>query len=206
MKIILEKCVETREEIEIAALNSADRIELCSRLDAGGFTPRVSLAEFAVAKGLSVAVMIRNRADFLITPEELALLSAEMRSFRDAGISGFVFGFLTPEKELDRKALETLLAERAGKETVFHMAFDEIPQDRQFSALDELAGMGFTRILTKGGSGAASDNAAHLHALNTYAQGKIELLAGGKVSDANYRDLYEKTGIRQFHGRKLAGS
>lgn len=204
MTIIREKCVETREEIETADHSRADRIELCSRLDTGGFTPSVSLAEFAVQKGLSVAVMIRNRSDFLITPPELLRLSAELRGFRDTGVSGFVFGFLTPENELDLPALETLLREAGGKETVFHMAFDEIPQPRQFAALDALASAGFTRILTKGGPGAAADNTAHLKALSQYARGKIELLAGGKVTDANYRELCEKTGITQFHGRKLA--
>ncbi|MDR0525851.1 MAG: hypothetical protein LBG90_08300 [Spirochaetaceae bacterium] len=205
MTIIREKCVETQEEIETAVQYRADRIELCSRLDAGGFTPEIALTKFAVEKGLSVVVMLRHRRDFLISPEEVRLLQKEIRTFRDLGVSGFVFGFLTPEGNLNRPALETLLTEGAGKETVFHMAFDEIPQERQFALLDDLAGLGFTRILTKGGPGKASENPAHLQALDQYAGGKIALLAGGGVTDANYQGLHEKTGILQFHGRNLAG-
>jgi copper homeostasis protein len=206
MTIIREKCVETLDEIERAYIHKADRIELCGSLETGGLTPSRSQIDEALKRGLNTVVMIRSRSDFLVSPAELARLQAEMEALGDTALAGFVFGFLNPEGDLDGPGLKALLSLRNGKEAVFHMAFDEIPPDRQFSALDRLADLGFTRILTKGGTGPALKNVDHLKALRRYAQGTIALVAGGKVTDENYMELHERTGITQFHGRKLAGN
>ncbi|GMO38821.1 MAG: copper homeostasis protein CutC [Termitinemataceae bacterium] len=204
-QILREACVETKEEIDAAVHSGADRIELCSRLDVGGFTPLPQAVEYALAQKLNVAIMIRATEDFNIHGN-ITLLKTQMNDFGKTGISGFVFGFLTKDGKIDAGVVRELCLAAGSKEKIFHMAFDELTQNEQLDAIDMLAEMGFTRILTKGGIHSAEDNIEHLKHLNerALANGKISILCGGSVTDANYRTIAEQTGIRQFHGRKLA--
>ncbi|MDR2864577.1 MAG: hypothetical protein LBV68_03085 [Spirochaetaceae bacterium] len=231
-QILREACVETQAEIDAAAFAGADRIELCSRLDIGGLTPPLEMAEYALSKKLNVAVMIREAEGFSVS-DGIARLKAQMNAFCDTGIDAFVFGFLTLPKpcalseenaalnvsgeykktsgstqsvKIDIDAVSELCAAAGGRETVFHMAFDELAQDAHFDAIDTLVRLGFTRVLTKGGHGKAEDNIAQLKRLNDYAASKpgFSILCGGGVTDGNYLTIAAKTGIRQFHGRRLA--
>jgi copper homeostasis protein len=209
--IIRESCVETRGEIDGAARGGADRIELCSRLDMGGLTPSVHMLGYARAKGLSVAAMVRRGAGFSASAADLRALKADIRRLAAAGADALVFGYLRDSSGgpcLDIAVLEALVRETeasAVRELVFHMAFDEIPESGQCAAIDTLSGMGFTRILTKGGrAGKAEDHLERLKALHDYAQGKINILCGGGVTDHNYRRIASLTGLTEFHGRRLA--
>jgi copper homeostasis protein len=204
VNIIREACVETREEINRAASGGADRIELCARLELGGLTPSFEMLEYALSKNLSVAAMIRLKEGFSTNSKDLELMQSAIRAFQKTEVEGFVFGFLTEDRKIDFSALKTLLAESGKKSAVFHMAFDEISESEQFAAIDALSELGFARVLTKGGSGKALDNVERLKALHEYAEGKITILCGGGVTDENYKELALKTGITQFHGRKLA--
>ncbi|MDR0639585.1 MAG: hypothetical protein LBG27_11920 [Spirochaetaceae bacterium] len=208
--LIREACVETRGEIDGAVRGNADRIELCSRLDLGGFTPSAEMAAYARAHNLNVAAMVRRRAGFTAAPEEWGGLKEDIRAMFRAGADGLVFGYVT-DGGLDMETLNALLEEvraqeaRYGKrELVFHMAFDEMAEPEQIAAIDTLAALGFDRILTKGGPGRAEDNIARLKDLNNHAHGKITILCGGGVTDNNYRHIARETGIRQFHGRRFA--
>jgi copper homeostasis protein len=202
--------VETCEEIDGAARGSADRIELCSRLDKGGFTPSAGMVEYAHARHLRVAAMIRRDAGFSAGRMDWADLIEDIRAMFRASAEGLVFGYVSGGK-LDLDTLNALLAEieteeaRYGKrELVFHMAFDELPETERFTAIDTLAALGFARILTKGGAGRAEDNLVCLKRLHDYARGKITILCGGGVTDDNYRRIARETGITEFHGRRLA--
>ena len=215
MNFVLESCVETHSEIDSAARGGADRIELCSRLDIGGLTPAVAMVQYARSQSLPVAAMIRRRAGFFASRADIPALKADIRQMAAAGADGLVFGYLcgpARSPRLDLAALEALIHEakrcaaRFGKkELVFHMAFDEILEAEQFSAIDTLAGLGFTRILTKGGrTGAAEAHIDRLKALNDYAHGKITILCGGSVTNDNYPKIAAATGLTEFHGRRLA--
>ena len=208
MQIIREACVETKEDIDCAQKGGADRIELCAALELGGLTPSVEITEYALSKNLKIAAMIRLRSDFSASSQDIETMRGQIRNFQSIfsgrGIEAFVFGFLTSGKEIDFSAVKLLLGEIEKRNAVFHMAFDEIPDSKQFSSIDTLAELGFSRILTKGGTGKALNNIERLRALNDYARGKITILCGGGVTDENYAELSAKTGITQFHGRKLA--
>ena len=208
--LIREACVGTYADIDDAARNNADRIELCSRLDIGGLTPAAAMVEYALSKGIRVAAMIRRREGFSIGEGDMERLKEDIRAMIRAGADGLVFGYLAGDG-LDFDALNGLLEEthaqeaRYGKkEKGFHMAFDGLSEAGQFAAIDALSALGFDRILTKGGKGRAEDNIDRLKRLNDYARGKIILLCGGGVTDANYERIARQTGITQFHGRKLA--
>ena len=89
--------------------------------------------------------------DFVHTDLDVEIMLEDIRKARDAGSQGVVYGLLTKENELDIANLESLLAVSQDLEVVFHMAFDSIPRDKQFEALDWLAEHGIKRILTHGG-------------------------------------------------------
>jgi copper homeostasis protein len=201
--IIRETCVESREEIDTAARGGAQRIELCSCLELGGLTPPLDLADYAISKNLEVAAMIRTNGTFAASAGELEKMKSETGIFRESGVKALVLGFLTGNGEIDFAAIKSLIALAGDKQLVFHMAFDEIPAEKQMPAIDALAELGFARILTKGGRGKAINNIERLKTLNEYAAGKITILCGGGVTDGNYMELAGKTSITQFHGRKL---
>jgi copper homeostasis protein len=63
-KLIKEACVETIAEINNAIEHQADQLELCSRLNVGGFTPSDALISYALSRNSKTIIMIRNRDDF----------------------------------------------------------------------------------------------------------------------------------------------
>ncbi|MFX4016678.1 copper homeostasis protein CutC, partial [Streptococcus suis] len=87
---------------------------------------------------------------------------------------------------------------------VFHMAFDQIPRERQFEALEWLVEHGVTRILMRGSlTGSALNNVEGLQEIVAYAQGKIEILIGGGLTVDNGPTLLEALPINQVHGTRL---
>ncbi|MDR0545962.1 MAG: hypothetical protein LBG49_03535 [Mycoplasmataceae bacterium] len=202
MKLIKEACVETKEEIDNAIKHHTDQIELCSRLDLSGLTPSVELAAYAASKCKRVFVMIRRENNFTINFFMMQKLKRDMKSFANIDVAGYVFGFLTKDNKINEKAVRTLVKLANGKETVFHMAFDELVDQK--AGIDTLVSLGVTRILTKGGNGKACDNIDTLKQLRKYANNRIQIIAGGSVTDDNCNELAQATGINFFHGRKLA--
>jgi copper homeostasis protein len=83
------------------------------------------------------------------------------------------------------------------------MAFDELSEPK--NGIDILVNLGVTRILTKGNkNGPAINNLNQLKELKEYANNRIQLIVGGSVTDDNYQQIAEATGIEYYHGRKLA--
>ncbi|MDR2709280.1 MAG: copper homeostasis protein CutC [Elusimicrobiota bacterium] len=201
MKIIKEACVETCDEIDFAAKNKADRIELCSHLEIGGLTPTLEMIDYAISKKLNIAAMIRVNDNFCANSDELLQMQKQICDIRDMNICAFVFGLLTPENKIDFLAMEKLISCCGAKEVVFHMAFDKL--NDKVEALEELAKIGVKRILTKGGEGKAVDNIEMLKRLQRASVGKIEIMAGGGITSKNWHDIFCKTQITQFHGRKI---
>ncbi len=81
------------------------------------------------------------------------------------------------------------------------MAIDETKNI--FKSFETLIKLGFKRVLTKGGKGTALDNTDTLKKLVEQYGDKIEILVGGKVTKDNWKKIQSKTGISQFHGRKI---
>jgi copper homeostasis protein len=125
-----------------------------------------------------------------------------IKRYAKTNVAGFVFGFLK-KNMIDEKTIKQLLKVTNHKETIFHMAFDELDNPKQ--GIDTLVRLGITRILTKGGKqGPATNNLVQLKALATYADQRIQLIVGGSVTDHNYQEIAKATGIKCYHGRKLA--
>ena len=207
---IYEFCAENVTLLEKAFKAGAQRVELCDNLSVGGTTPSYGVIKVAVELAKTyqakVVVMIRPRGgDFVYSQEELAIMLEDMKYARELGVDGFVLGTLTPENQLDKDALRTLLEASRGLEVTMHMAFDQIAIEDQPSAIQWLKENGVTRLLTRAGT---PDTPIHLR-LQAYAElvqladGQLEILAGGGISVTNRDRFLAIPGLEQVHGTRI---
>ncbi len=205
---MIEICCGDLASVLAAKAGGAGRIELCSGLLEGGLTPSMGLIRAAVATGLpEINVLIRPRpGDFLYTPEELALMEADICEAIAAGATGVVIGVLTPDGDIDMEACRRLMdvareaGRKAGRDNVrltFHRAFD-VARDADKS-LEDLIALGFDCVLTSGQAPSAVNGALMLSHLVRKAAGRISIMAGAGVTPANVRDLMEVTGVDRLH-------
>lgn len=159
----------------------ADRVELCTALSlTGGLTPGIGLVRAVVEVGLPVHVLVRHRpGGFVHSDDEAAALEAEVRALVLAGAAGVVVGALTPAREVDRRRTAALVRAADGAEVTFHRAFDVV--DDRGGALDLLAELGITRVLTSAGAARAGDAVAAMAELTRHAGGRVQVMAGGGV-------------------------
>jgi copper homeostasis protein len=202
--ILVEACATTLDEAKRAAEVGAGRIELCVDLDVGGLTPPAALVrEVKSAIRIPVFVMIRPRAgDFVVSPAELDRMDHDASLLLDAGADGIVLGTLLPDGSIDERALERLVLRAGANPVTFHRAFDEIPDGT--AALEILAAIGVTRILTSGQAPTALDGARLLSRWVRQSAGRISIMPGGGVRAKHAQDLVNRTGVSEVHARASA--
>lgn len=207
--MIKEFCSENHVGVARAFSLGAQRVELCDNMAVGGTTPSYAVinhvCQLAREHGASVMTMIRPRGgNFYYDDTEVSMMIEDCKIAKELGSDGLVYGLLTEENWLDEVSLEKLLQVSESCEVVFNMAFDLIPRQRQFEAIDWLAEHGVTRILTRGSvTGCALDNVEWLREVLDYAKGKIEILIGGGLTAKNVPTLLEQLPVEQVHGTKL---
>lgn len=196
---LLEVCVGSLEDALSAEAAGADRIELCGALELGGLTPSIGLVEQVVGEvSVPVVAMVRPRAaGFAYSPSEFRCLKTDAQRLLDAGAAGVVFGVLDRSGQIDQGRVEQLVAIAAGRETVFHRAFDSIAG--LDAALETLIALGVTRVLTSGGAPSAMAGRTALRRLVELAAGRIEILPGGGVTAADAAGLLAETGCTALH-------
>jgi copper homeostasis protein len=202
MNLIKESVVETIQEIDLAKSKGTNRIELCSRLDVGGLTPSDDLIAYCLKTNIPTIIMIKVTDDqYMPDKQTFKEMKRQIKKYRNTSIEGFVFGILTSDNKIDINRITKLKKLSKDKQTIFHMAFDKI--ENKFEAIDILANIGITRILTKGGNNTAMENLDNLKKIVEYSKNKIEIIVGGKVTDDNYVKIADITKANQFHGRQL---
>ena len=153
---ILEVCVDSIASARAAIAGGADRIELCAALAVGGLTPYAELLrQIRAESNIPVRCLMRPRGgDFLYEKEEILMMAAQIEHLRRLGADGFVIGCLTPEGELDEKAMEPLLKAAEGTGLTLHRCID-VSRDpfRTYLAAKEL---GIDTVLTSGAAGSCS--------------------------------------------------
>lgn len=183
----LEIAVQDVAGIGGAARARADRIELCSALAIGGVTPSAGLVAAAVDGALPVHVLVRPRGGgFEYDDAERRVIVADAAAAVAAGARGVVVGG-TRGGLLDADLLTRIVEAAGPAEVTFHRAFDALPDS--LDALDELADLGVTRVLTSGGPDRAVDALDGLAALVAHAGGRVQIMAGGGVAPDNVRLL-----------------
>ncbi|ACQ82291.1 CutC family protein [Beutenbergia cavernae DSM 12333] len=185
----LELAIQDHVAVTTARSMGADRVELCSALGStGGVTPSQGLVELTVEAArpslldapLGVHVLVRPRpGGFVYDVNELELMEQDVRAARAAGADGVVVGALRIDGSLDTHAMRVLVDAAAGAAVTFHRAFDVMPD--LVEAIDVLAGLGVTRVLTSGGALRAVTAVDRFRRLVLEADGRIEIMAGGGV-------------------------
>lgn len=199
---IVEVCCGSYYDAKQAVLGGAKRIELNSALMLGGLTP--TTATLGLVKKnfpeLQVVAMVRPRgAGFCYSEEEFLVMEAECRELLSAGADGIAFGILTEDGAIDQgrtgKLAELICG--AGKEAVFHRAFDCVRDPLE--AMEGLISLGIHRVLTSGLKPKATEGAALLKTLQEQFGNRIQILAGSGIHGGNAVPLMRETGITQVH-------
>ena len=199
MKIKLEICTGSVEDCIIAEKNGADRIELNSALQLGGLTPsHAVIKEVLQTIKIPVLIMIRPRpAGFYYSESDFKVMQEDIKFVLEYGAAGIVFGILDSNGEIDIERCKKLVNLSNGKETVFHRAFDVVPNPED--SLKQLIDIGFTRILTSGQKPKVTDGLKTIKELIKIVEGKIEILPGCGINPENAIQIIRETGCNQLH-------
>lgn len=207
-----EVAVENFTLVPAAMAAGAQRIELTGNLTAGGTTASKGTAieslKYCHEHNATVVAMVRPRGgDYYFNDIELKIMERDMLEFQSIGMDAVIFGVLTKDNQLDKDAMENLIAAAGGMQMVCNLAFDWIPKENQKEALDWLVEKGFTRVLSHGGMLDTNimDNKDQLKQIVDWADGRIEVLPGGGVNDGNKDELCKYMGVKQAHGTHVLG-
>jgi copper homeostasis protein len=199
--VSLEVCANSVTSALAAQDGGAVRVELCDNLYEGGTTP--SYGEILMARKLlhiKLYVLIRPRGgDFLYTDLEFDIMKADVRYCIEAGCDGVVIGILNADGSVDtmRCGILASMAKQWGLGVTFHRAFDMCAD--MYHALEEIVEIGCERILTSGGKSTAMEGASNIAHLVEKAAGRLSIMPGSGVSEANVADLVHFTGVTEVH-------
>ena len=200
--VLIEACVDSPSTAQAAVEAGAHRIELCGPGD-GGTTPSpILVAECRRAVTVPLHVMIRpHDGGFVYHDGHLAEMIDSIQAARDLGADGVVFGILTRGCRIAESEVAHLAAASRPMATVFHRAFDRVPDAE--AALDTLMSIGVNAVLTSGLSRTALEGATMLAALRERAESRLTVMAGGGVRPGNVRALVDACDVRAVHARGL---
>lgn len=196
-----EVCANGLNSVIQAEKGGATRVELCAGMPEGGTTPSYGtvLAANTYLKDskTKLHVILRPRGgDFHYELNDRVPMLTDLVAVNEY-VDGYVFGCLNTDGSIDVQTCLQLINLTRGKSMTFHRAFDMCSDP--LKAIDQLAEMGFSRILTSGGCATAEEGIHHLREWQRHAEGKITLMAGGGINEHNIRRIYEETGITAFH-------
>ncbi|GAB3868514.1 copper homeostasis protein CutC [Hymenobacter segetis] len=199
MTRILEICAGSLASARASQAGGAHRIELCQNLEQGGITPSYGLIRAVRAQlQIPVFVLIRPRpGGFVYDAEELAIMRADIEMCRQLGCAGVVLGALDAAGHVDMDACQGLIEVAGNLQVTFHRAFDACPDQSQ--ALEDIIALGCQRVLTSGGQPTAFAGQEQLAALVAQAAGRISVMPGAGITEANIQALATRTGAREFH-------
>ena len=196
--IQLELCAASLEALTLAKTHGFDRIELCQNLEQGGLTPSAGLIQQALSMGLETHVLIRPRAGgFHYQQAEIDVIRQDIYYCRQSGVKGVVVGLLKANFELDKSLLQDLMQLAPELDWTFHRAFDESLDWKR--SLDILIDLGFKRVLTSGFASNVEIGLPILTQMSHYANGRIQIMAGGGVNAGNIAKLVQIPGIAAVH-------
>ena len=204
MRLDLEICAQGIASALAAEAGGADRVELCEDLAVGGVTPGPGTIG-VVCRRLSIPihVLIRPRGgDFVYSEAEFEAMVLDVEAARTSGAAGVVLGVLTADGRVDRDRSARLVEAARPLAVTFHKAFDATPDMAE--SLDDLIGLGIDRVLSSGGAPTVNEGMTVLRSLIDQADGRIAIMAGGHLTEADIPRLVA-AGIRQIHVGSAAG-
>jgi copper homeostasis protein len=195
----IEICVDSLEAALLAEKCGASRLELCSHLAAGGLTPSYGLLLQCKEKvKIPIHVMIRPRdGNFLYNDEDFLVMKSDVEMVRKMGFEGIVFGMLNGRGHPDTGRIREIVSAAGTMNLTFHRAFDQC--SNPFQAVDDLVDCGIHTILTSGCKNTAVEGLDMIASLIRHATGKISIMPGSGINDANIQEIKNKTGASWFH-------
>lgn len=198
--VSLEICCGSAGDAIAAWRGGASRAELNSDLFHGGLTPSVGTLKITknTVPDLKVICMVRPReSGFCYTDTEFEVMLEDAAELLKSGADGIAFGFLHKDGSIDEIRCRKMLEVIGEKESVFHRAIDVVPDI--LSAVDQLAKLGFTRILTSGQKPTALEGARTIQDMIVHAAGRIEILPGSGIRPHNAAQCREIFGTPYLH-------
>ena len=201
--MIKEACVESFEKSLEAQNNGANRIELCENLAVGGTTPSYGTVKICLEKlNIPIFPMIRARGgNFVYSKEEIEIMKEDIKAFKDLGVKGVVFGFLTSDNKIDLELTKELVDLAYPMEVTFHKAIDEIVNPLDY--IDDLVNIGIKRILTSGGKATALEGKDLINEMIKKSNGRLKVVVAGKVRKENLNELSNLICANEFHGKLI---
>jgi copper homeostasis protein len=198
-RLTFEVCVDSIESGLAAERGGADRVELCSDLLEGGLTPSYGVLQVARERlRIGIMAMVRPRGgDFCYSETEFAAMLHDVRAAREAGVSGVVFGVLTPDGEVDVERTRQLIEAARPLAVTFHRAFD-MTRD-PFAALETLIGLGLNRVLTSGQEASVVEGLDLIAELVARARDRIVVMPGGGITDRNVARIRARVPVTELH-------
>jgi copper homeostasis protein len=197
--VLFEACVDSVESAAIAEESGADRVELCAGLMEGGLTPSAGMIR-NVCRHLEIPVhvIIRPRgADFCYSDAEFQVMAQDVELAGELGAAAVVLGILLPDGRIDTRRTTRLMECAGAMAVTFHRAFDVALEPLQ--ALEELIELGVDTLLTSGQEATALEGSALIAQLVQQAAGRLQVMAGGGISERNVQRVMEETGVPAVH-------
>jgi copper homeostasis protein len=203
--MILEACVENLKEAIAAEQHGANRIELCDNLHVGGTTP--SYGTIFIAKNtllIPIMVLIRPRGgNFVYNYQEIEIMKKDIAVCRDIGVQGIVIGALRTDSTIDTELMKELVTLAFPMEITFHKAIDETSDI--LVECRKLASLGINRLLTSGAKPTALEGAGVIKQMIAELEGKVQIVAAGKITNENLGHIKTLIPTGEFHGRRIVG-
>lgn len=198
------------DSLAVARDVGADRVEVCAALEVGGVTPGPGLVREAVRirdaaadddgrPAFEVVVLTRpRRGDFVYGEADFAALMGDVEAAREAGADGVALGVLFASGAVDLDRTRALVEAARPMKVTFHRAVDHARD--LLEAGTSLVEMGVDRLLTSGGAASAWRGREMLRSLAQALEGRIEVVAAGRVHGGNAAELLRETGVPAIHG------
>lgn len=196
----LEICAADTLSVDAARTGGADRIELCSALDAGGLTPSAGLIRYARRNGPEkLHVLIRPRpGDFVYDKADAAVMADDIETAISLGADGVVIGALTRNGDIDLDLTRRLIDTVAGRARItFHRAID-MCRDIDV-AVEQLGGTGIGYILTSGGKQTALAGTETIRRMQQRLGDTVRIIAASGVTPDNAAQIIAESGVRDIH-------
>ena len=197
--VLVEACVATVASALAAESAGAGRLELCANLVEGGITPSVGMLMGVRERvRLPLFVLIRPRGgDFLFDGDEREVMLRDIAEAGARGADGVVIGALDLGGRVDEALTRRLVEAARPMGVTFHRAFDLVRDPAR--ELETLIGLGIERVLTSGQAPSALLGSAAIAALVAQGAGRIAVMAGGGINEANAARIVRETGVREIH-------
>lgn len=189
----------------IAQEAGADRIELCENYSAGGTTPSKALiSEIREKISIPLHVIIRSRGgDFNYSAQEAEDMKSAVLFCRSQNISGIVFGALDKNNNVNVTLCREVIKLAGLMSITFHRAIDQCENIE--SAMEQLIGLGVSRVLTSGGAGNAVQNINRLKQLQDKYGSRIVIMPGGGLRSSNIEQVVQ-CGCSEYHSAAITGN